>query len=294
MRRPDDAMDATSVCPGLHVFSANRASVEPPVDAAAGSSSYSVVWWDPKTLELGAKPSFGKRYEQLIGKDVESAVVERDRQTYDTWRAGRDEAIRTGSAPSLTIRTATEQAAIDVATGPAREETGQRSLFSAEPDDAVELIELGREAGRPAGVRYGALLHAVLATVPLDATRDQIAEVAGLQSRILGATDVEVASATAVTQAVLAHPLLRRASEADRGGNCRREVPITLRQPDGTLVEGIVDLAFRDARGWTVVDFKSDRELALALTVYRRQVGIYAKAIGEATGSPASAVLMRV
>ena len=32
--------------------------------------------------------------------------------------------------------------------------------------------------------------------------------------------------------------------------------------PDGTLVEGIVDLAFEEAGEWTVVDYKTDREIA--------------------------------
>jgi ATP-dependent exoDNAse (exonuclease V) beta subunit len=277
------------VRPGLHRFSSGAAA------GGGGSTVYSVVWWDPKTLELGIKPSFGRRYEQLIGKDVEPAVVENDRQAYENWRASREEAVRSGSAPSVIIRTATEQAAIEVTDAEPAGAGGQPSLFARELGDLdVDVIELARDTGRPAGARYGALLHALFASVPLDGTREQIEAVAELQARVLGATITETASAAAVAQAALAHPLLRRAAHAERSGSCRREVPITLRQSDGSLVEGIVDLAFRDVDGWTVVDFKSDRELTEAFGVYRRQVGIYARAIAEATGGPVRAVLMRV
>ena len=63
---------------------------------------------------------------------------------------------------------------------------------------------------------------------------------------------------------------------------------------DGIVVEGVVDLAFRDDDTWVVVDFKTDRELEVALDVYRRQVQLYAEMVARATGDPVRAVLMRV
>jgi ATP-dependent helicase/nuclease subunit A len=46
----------------------------------------------------------------------------------------------------------------------------------------------------------------------------------------------------------------------------RRETPVLLTLDDGSLVEGVVDLTFRedtpDFIGWTVLDFKTDREFA--------------------------------
>ncbi len=65
-------------------------------------------------------------------------------------------------------------------------------------------------------------------------------------------------------------------------------------RPDGTLVEGVIDLAFEDESGWTVVDFKTDRELAGALDRYRRQVGLYVEAIRKATGREGRGILMRI
>ena len=70
---------------------------------------------------------------------------------------------------------------------------------------------------------------------------------------------------------------------------------MTFTLPDDTLVEGIVDLAFEENGTWTVVDYKTDRELAAAgEEQYRRQVALYAAAIARATGQPASGVMVRV
>ena len=70
---------------------------------------------------------------------------------------------------------------------------------------------------------------------------------------------------------------------------------MTLTLDDGTLVEGVVDLAFEENGEWTVVDYKTDREIAdKGEEQYRRQLSIYAAAIERATGAPASAILVRL
>jgi ATP-dependent helicase/nuclease subunit A len=117
-----------------------------------------------------------------------------------------------------------------------------------------------------------------------------VAEVVALAGRVLGATSDEVAAAGDTIRRALAHPLLRRAAAA----SCRRETPLALRLEDGTLVEGVVDAAFEDADGWTVIDFKTDLELDGRQGEYARQVSLYARAIAQATGRPARAVLLRV
>ena len=103
-----------------------------------------------------------------------------------------------------------------------------------------------------------------------------------------------MASASEVVSLALGHSLMARAREAAAKGACRRETPVTATAPDGVLIEGVVDLAFREGDAWTVVDFKTDRELADALDVYRRQVWLYADMVTQATGQPATAVLMKL
>jgi ATP-dependent exoDNAse (exonuclease V) beta subunit len=105
----------------------------------------------------------------------------------------------------------------------------------------------------------------------------------------------DAVAAAAVVERVLAHDLLVRARRADARGACRRETAVTLTLEDGTLVEGIVDLAFEEDGRWTVVDYKTDREIATAgEEQYRRQLTLYASAIERATGQPATAVLVRI
>ena len=107
----------------------------------------------------------------------------------------------------------------------------------------------------------------------------------------MGAPSDEVAAAAACVAAALAHPLLRRAAGA---GRLARETPLAIALDDGTLVEGVVDAAFEEPAGWTVVDFKTDVELTARLPEYQRQVALYARAIAQATGKPARAVLLQL
>ena len=87
---------------------------------------------------------------------------------------------------------------------------------------------------------------------------------------------------------------MARAREAWHQGRCRRETPLAWREPDGSLVEGVLDLAFEDAGVWTVVDFKTDAEIAGELATYRRQVQLYASIVARATGRDVAPVLMRL
>jgi ATP-dependent helicase/nuclease subunit A len=280
LSRPSgDTAVTSNVCPGLHLFEsrhvASRNEPEP----------YGVVWWDPGErgrLKLGAKMQFGIRQEELL-KETDRELVEADRKVYTDWRARRERAVACGSRPSLIVKTASEWAA---------EAAGSAGSPPA-PPSAVAMVEIERDLERPTGPRYGALVHAVLATIPLDASRRQIDEVAGLQGRILGATAQEVESAGKVIESVLGHPLMARARESARQGRCRRESAVTLSR-EGTLVEGVADLAFLESDTWTVVDFKTDRELERRLEDYRKQVSLYAEAIALATGQKAEAILMRV
>jgi ATP-dependent helicase/nuclease subunit A len=66
----------------------------------------------------------------------------------------------------------------------------------------------------------------------------------------------------------------------------------------GTVIEGVIDLAFREigAAGpeWTVVDFKTDVELTGRRDKYETQILLYVKAISAATGEPSRGVLLPV
>jgi ATP-dependent exoDNAse (exonuclease V) beta subunit len=261
LERPDrDTPGRDNVRPGRHAF-----------------DGYDVVWWDPRRLVLDVPRVHGLRREDLI-VDPGRETAEADRARYDDWLAARRAAQEAGARPGLRVSVVTEWA--------------RARSDGAAP--AVELVDVGARGPRPGGPRFGTLVHAALATVALDATAAQVAEGVGLQARILGAPAEETAAATALVTATLAHPLIARARDAWRAGRCRRETPVAGREPDGSLVEGVLDLAFEDGGGWTVVDFKTDAEIAGELPRYRRQVGLYASVVARATGRSVTAVLMQL
>jgi ATP-dependent helicase/nuclease subunit A len=267
-RADRDTPGRDNVRPGLHAF-----------------GDYDVVWWDPRSLTLDVRRVYGLRREDLI-VEPEREIVDADRKRYDDWLAARQAALDAGARPSLLITAVTEwaRAPVDGAAS-----AGEVTLIDAAPAGS-------RIAGvsRPTGPRFGTLVHAVLATVALDAPPAQIAEAVSLQARILGAPAEEIQAATALVGAALAHPLIGCARDAWRAGRCRRETPLACREPEGSLIEGVADLAFEDADGWTVVDFKTDAEIAAQLPLYRRQVALYASVVARATGKAARAVLLRL
>jgi len=268
LTRPNgDPASRSTVCPGEHQI----------------ASTHTVVWWSPESqaLSLNVQPPFGLRRDDLIVKDVPPQILRQGLDAHSAWANGRAADISLASRPSIDAITATGAASTLELSGVA--------------DVPVTLVSVRGQESRPSGARFGSLVHALLADVPLGdegvAALERLCEAHG---RMLGATREEVRSAGDLVGAALAHPLLQAAGRAARIGQCHRETPITLRLESGALVEGYVDLAFRDENSLVVVDFKTDRELDGMLSRYEKQVSLYATAIGRAAGFPTQAFLMRV
>lgn len=68
------------------------------------------------------------------------------------------------------------------------------------------------------------------------------------------------------------------------------------RLADGTVLEGVADLAFREelptGPAWTVVDFKTDA--CVEAPEYAAKLSLYCSAIARASGVPARAVLLSI
>src|SRR4029077_7088714 len=94
-----------SVLPRPNDETAGTATVAPGAHAFTAAGGYSVVWWDPSALSLGAKASFGVRREDLIVKDVPRNVVADGRGRYDQWRLARIDARDAGGAPAVVVDT---------------------------------------------------------------------------------------------------------------------------------------------------------------------------------------------
>jgi ATP-dependent helicase/nuclease subunit A len=292
LKRPEgDPASARTVAPGTFNFDASdfeprTSDIEPGASRRATRPSqlgtYQVTWWDPHVLNLAAVSSFGLRREDLIVKDGDMFAVEDRLAAYERWRDERAEVIAQGSRESLRVKTATAWAA----------EAAQLGIDEAlVGSDPVTIVELSGAGDRPRGPRFGTLVHAVLAMVPLDAQDDVIARTAATEARIINATSEEVAAARQVVGAVLQHDIISRAR---RSPSLKRETPVAWVQRDGTLIEGVLDLAFDEADKTVVVDFKTDHELAAGETRYRAQLEQYVGAVSRSTGRPASGVLFRV
>jgi ATP-dependent helicase/nuclease subunit A len=279
LTRPDgDPARPTTVAPGNHQFPSPD-----PRSPIPDPEGYSVVWWDPHALHLGAESTFGLRRDDLIVKEGDMFAVDDRLATYERWRADRHASIISGSRASLRVGTATAWAHDDL-----------RATEEANDLSTIDVVSIGAATRRPFGPRFGTLVHAALATVPLGADAETIGRVTDTQARILGAPREEQQAATDSVVRVLSHPLLVQARAAHATGRCYRELPITWNAPDGTIVEGTIDLAFDDDEGLTVLDFKTDRELATELDAYRRQVQVYCQAIGAVQGRKAKGLLVRV
>ena len=263
--RPDGPYRPDTVAPGLHSLTDDK------------GNAFDVVWWDPHLLYPPQAASYRLRQTELIGPEVAPSLVAADVARHREWQETHHVALAAGARPSLSVETTTS-----------------RAHRSDEAATGVEVIAVRTAAARPAGRRFGTLVHEALSVVPLSANRQRVSDVVDLRGRVLGAPASEVTSAVEVVAAALEHDVIARARAAERRGRCRRETPVTLVDADGTLVDGQVDLAFEEDGIWWVVDFKTDRDLERSLDVYLRQTALYARAIERATGQGTRPLILNV
>jgi ATP-dependent exoDNAse (exonuclease V) beta subunit len=242
--------------------------------------THTVAWWDPNVLTLDAEESVGVRQQRILEADESGTEVARGERSYNQWKDGRHAVVVEATQPTVRVQTATAFAA---AAGYSESDLARIQSEKISPA-SVE---------RPSGRRFGALVHAVLAAVDLDASTDEIGVVAQANARLIDATAEEVDAAVTTVRNALQHPLMQRAARAK---TLRRETPLQHYRENGILVEGVVDLAFQENtpefQGWTVIDFKTDREIVKSENQYRAQVAAYVEAIGVATARPARGFLL--
>ena len=170
------------------------------------------------------------------------------------------------------------------------------------PEDIVMPLRLSEIPSRPAfleekritGAERGTLLHRLLSLIPLDTLRAST----DLQTDIHQIAHDMVARGIFTPQELLqlnmngaaqffSSDLGRRLLASDR---VRREWSFNLVMEDegGTLLQGVIDCAFRESDGWVLLDYKTDRiedEEAFCQR-YAMQIEWYARAIERITGEP--------
>lgn len=181
-------------------------------------------------------------------------------------------------------RKAVESPAADHNSEPAeRDHDGE----PAERDDDSETVERDDDTepwarGR-GGTRLGRAVHAVLQSVPLAATDDEIAAFARAQAVAEAIPDLE-GNIAALTRRALQSEVAQRARA---GRRALREVPFAA-SLGGVLLEGFIDLMIETDDGIEIVDWKTDHvsgaDIDRRLASYRLQAGLYILGMRAAVG----------
>ncbi len=249
LNRPPEMAEETSVRPGLH---------------APRAGSHEVVWFDPAALRLDAGHAEGTGNEQVLRGAPDVAVA--GLAKYEAWRAAREQRIALASAPRLSVVTAESLTLCDEAA-----------------DIAVETVTFEPPHGRPAGRRFGRVVHSVLEAIAAADEVDALARVCGKEH---GATEAECAAAVSVVRAVLDWLAAEMRGVAER----HREWPVLVRLADGRIADGRIDLAWSDGVRWTIVDYKTGRRERRATA----QLQAYGLALRRATALPVRCILLEV
>src|SRR5262249_10461566 len=140
---------------------------------------HDVVWWDPSILTLDVEEQLGVRQQRILEADEGSAEAMLSEKNYLRWNEARSTAVVRASRASIQVQTVTTFASTAASSG--------LDL----PRVQTEIVQ--RAGGeRPGGRRFGALVHAVLANVDLDATADDISVEAKANGRLMDATHEEI------------------------------------------------------------------------------------------------------
>ena len=125
-----------------------------------------VVWWDPSHLVLEVEEPVPLRHQQILETGSDGAAA--SEASYAAWMRHREELLAAASESSLRAKTITS-----LARGTAGQKYTRSKDLASDPatiNPDVQLIVSARaDEKRPGGRRFGALVHAMLASIDLDA-----------------------------------------------------------------------------------------------------------------------------
>jgi ATP-dependent exoDNAse (exonuclease V) beta subunit len=197
----------------------------------------------------------------------------------DAWAAEREAALAVARRPQATSAT-----------------TLAKAVAEAAATDDAGLAKDGRDVELPPwqkgryGTAVGRAVHGVLQAVEL-ATGDGLDALAAAQAvaeGVPGRTEV----IAALARSALASDVVRRAAACPHW----REVYVGCPLGDGVL-EGFVDLLYRDDDGLVLVDHKTDAwrddaDLDAKVERYRVQLAAYAHAVAQVVGEPVARAML--
>jgi ATP-dependent helicase/nuclease subunit A len=179
-----------------------------------------------------------------------------------------------------------------------QEEIRRRARLGRSLRSATEGVPGDRAAAGPSGLaaepaeaaRFGTLVHRLFELTDWQKP-ELVSERAAIEAEELGLPGKMAAEAAKMVLKVLGGTFIQRILNSDA---YYKEVPFAFKQ-DGTIIEGKIDVVFREGDALRVVDFKTDRisskDLETRAERYRPQAVAYADAIEAAVGSKVEEVI---
>ena len=205
---------------------------------------------------------------------------------FDDWQDMRARWVAQSAIPASTSVTALTKGG----SVPAVKAAGARD----EPLQELSFADGGVASGAPFssgavgmhGADFGTALHRLMEGSGLHADDGfgSLARTVALQFGLESATDLEACARSAMS----AVPV-RRAAER-RHWN---ELPVAVER-DGVVIEGIIDLLYREDDGsLVIIDFKTDVQMSEATqSAYWQQLSLYAELLAETTGEQVSELVL--
>lgn len=245
------SFDGTKTAWNIRDSSVENRSIKPGLYSPQ-VGSHRVLWFDPGCLALDRSIDCGVKDEDLLAGDPALGLAK-----YKEWQQGRNRLIEVGAAPTHRVTVAT-------ASSPKEKQ-----------ETATEIVSISVGSPLATGRRFGTLLHQILRDVDWDPEPEALAMFVRTQGTLIGANEAEISSSIAAVEAILQHPLIREAALAAKS---YREFPILIKEYDGAIIEGSIDLLYEVGERWTIIDFKT----GLADRVeYKRQIALYGKALKD-------------
>ena len=235
--------------------------------------------WDPalvEQLEPADDPDGAPPAPVVAG----APTVQVELPTLADWRQWHDAALAASSRPRAT--SATRLAADAAARKEAEEEAARAASGDPGLGKGAKDIDLPPWQKGRYGTAIGRAVHGVLQSVDL-ATGEGLVSAVAAQAAAEGVFGKEPVI-EALCRSALGSDIVERAAERPHW----REVYVGVPFGDGVL-EGYIDLLYRDDDGLVVVDYKTDawrtgHDLDAKVDRYAVQMQAYAHAVGEAIG----------
>jgi ATP-dependent helicase/nuclease subunit A len=204
---------------------------------------------------------------------------------FEEWQEMRAKWVEHSAIPASTSVTAlTKGGSSPAASAGGAPEAAEPELSFA--DDAVTGSPSSRGTLGMHGADFGTALHRLmeLSRLKADDGFGDLARAVAQQFGLESPTDLEACARSAMSAAPV-----RRAAERRRWS----ELPLAVER-DGVVIEGIIDLLYREDDGsLVIVDFKTDVQMSEATqSAYWHQLSLYSELLAETTGEQVSELVL--